>query len=85
MLYVILGVLQEVKPVWYYILAAVLFVLSQLDFFLLSRIICKVSRFSPFSIRSGTLHATPVPIIARWFHIVLFDRDRWSVFTRLVT
>ncbi|KAI0074240.1 hypothetical protein K474DRAFT_81813 [Panus rudis PR-1116 ss-1] len=41
MLYIILGILNEVKPVWYYILAAVLFVLSQLDFFLLSRVICR--------------------------------------------
>lgn len=42
MLYIVLGILNEVRPVWYYILAAVLFVLSQLDFFLLSKVICKV-------------------------------------------
>lgn len=42
MLYIVLGVLNEVRPVWYYILAAVLFVLSQLDYFLLSKVICNV-------------------------------------------
>ncbi|TCD61137.1 hypothetical protein EIP91_009002 [Steccherinum ochraceum] len=43
MLYIVLGVLNEVRPVWYYILAAVLFVLSQLDYFLLSKVICNAS------------------------------------------
>ncbi|KAK7685113.1 hypothetical protein QCA50_011952 [Cerrena zonata] len=41
MLYIILGILNELKPVWFYILAAGLFVLSQLDFFLLNKVICK--------------------------------------------
>ncbi|OBZ78471.1 Chitin synthase export chaperone [Grifola frondosa] len=41
MLYVVLGMLNEVRPMWYYVLAAVLFVLSQLDFYLLSKVICK--------------------------------------------
>lgn len=48
MLYVVLGMLNEVRPVWFFILAAVLFVLSQLDFFLLNKVICKVR--SPVSI-----------------------------------
>ncbi|PIL26885.1 hypothetical protein GSI_11065 [Ganoderma sinense ZZ0214-1] len=43
MTYVVLGMLNEVRPMWYYVLAAVLFVLSQLDFFLLSKVICKAS------------------------------------------
>ena len=42
MTYVVLGMLNELRPMWYYGLAAVLFVLSQLDFFLLSRVICNV-------------------------------------------
>ena len=42
MLYIVLGVLNEVRPVWYYVIAAILFVLSQLDYFLLSKIICQV-------------------------------------------
>jgi len=41
MAYIVLGVLNEVRPMWFYILSAVLFVLSQLDYFLLSRVICK--------------------------------------------
>ncbi|GJE98339.1 chitin synthase III catalytic subunit [Phanerochaete sordida] len=40
MLYIVLGMLNEVRPVWFYILAAVLFVLSQLDYFLLNKVIC---------------------------------------------
>lgn len=43
MLYVVLGMLNEVRPVWYFVLAMVLFVLSQLDYFLLNKVICKVS------------------------------------------
>ncbi|RPD67670.1 hypothetical protein L226DRAFT_474558 [Lentinus tigrinus ALCF2SS1-7] len=36
--------LNELRPMWYYVLAAVLFVLSQLDYFLLSKVICRVRR-----------------------------------------
>ena len=43
MLYIVLGILNEIRPVWYYIVAAVLFVLSQLDYFLLNKVICNVS------------------------------------------
>ncbi|OAX39071.1 hypothetical protein K503DRAFT_865701 [Rhizopogon vinicolor AM-OR11-026] len=43
MLYIVLGILNEIRPVWYYVIAAILFVLSQLDYFLLSKIICKAS------------------------------------------
>ncbi|KIJ53865.1 hypothetical protein M422DRAFT_80461, partial [Sphaerobolus stellatus SS14] len=43
MAYVLLGLLREVRPLWFYILAAILFVLSQLDYFLLSKVICNGS------------------------------------------
>lgn len=43
MLYIVLGILNEVRPVWYYVIAAILFVLSQLDYFLLNKIICRGS------------------------------------------
>ncbi|KAF9226027.1 hypothetical protein BS17DRAFT_776515 [Gyrodon lividus] len=43
MLYIVLGVLNEVRPVWYYVISAILFVLSQLDYFLLSKVICRGS------------------------------------------
>ena len=48
MVYVVLGMLNEVRPVWYFVLAMVIFVLSQLDYFLLNKVICKVRapRFS---------------------------------------
>jgi hypothetical protein len=43
MAYIVLRVLNETRPMWYYILSAALFVLSQLAWFLLGRIICKGS------------------------------------------
>jgi len=43
MAYIVLAVLNEVRPMWFYILSATLFVLSQLDYFLLSKVICKGS------------------------------------------
>jgi hypothetical protein len=48
MTYIVVIVLNEIRPMWYYILSFALFVLSQLDYFLLSKFICKVS----FSLRS---------------------------------
>ena len=41
MAYVVLGVLREKRPFAYYAAAALLFVLSQLGYFLLSKIICR--------------------------------------------
>jgi hypothetical protein len=43
MAYIVLVILNEVRPMWFYILSAALFVLSQLDYFLLNRVICKGS------------------------------------------
>ncbi|TFK37354.1 chitin synthase III catalytic subunit [Crucibulum laeve] len=43
MSYIVLKVLNETRPMWFYLLAAALFVLSQLDWFLLSKVICKGS------------------------------------------
>src|SRR5882762_11842769 len=43
MTYIVLAILNEVRPMWYYVLSGVLFVLSQLDYFLLSKVICNVS------------------------------------------
>jgi hypothetical protein len=36
---------------WYYIISGILFILSQLDYFLLSKVICKVSLASVFDAR----------------------------------
>ena len=43
MSYIVLKILNETRPMWYYILAAALFILSQLAWFLLSRVVCKVT------------------------------------------
>ncbi|TFK37362.1 hypothetical protein BDQ12DRAFT_713488 [Crucibulum laeve] len=43
MSYIVLKVLNETRPMWFYLLSAALFVLSQLDWFLLSKVICKGS------------------------------------------
>ncbi|KAK1232291.1 hypothetical protein PQX77_004665 [Marasmius sp. AFHP31] len=40
MTYIVLAVLREVKPMVYYVMAAALFVLSQLAWFLLGRVVC---------------------------------------------
>jgi hypothetical protein len=45
MAYIVLAVLNEVRPMWYYTLSATLFVLSQLDYFLLNKIICRVGAY----------------------------------------
>ncbi|KAG7091436.1 hypothetical protein E1B28_010472 [Marasmius oreades] len=41
MIYIILGVLNEIRPVWFFILAAGVFVLAQLAWFLLGKVICR--------------------------------------------
>ncbi|TFK81589.1 hypothetical protein K466DRAFT_557746 [Polyporus arcularius HHB13444] len=58
MAYVVLGLLNEVRPMWYYVLAAVLFVLSQLDYFLLSKVICKAAATGAVSKVDGSFIAT---------------------------
>ena len=44
MAWIVLGILREIRPMWFYILAATLFVLSQLDYFLLNKVrdICRM-------------------------------------------
>ena len=49
MVYIVLRILNETKPMWYYILAACLFILSQLAWLLLGRVICKVEKSLPHS------------------------------------
>ena len=59
MLYIVVGVLNEVKPVWYYVISVILFILSQLDYFLLSGVICQV-RHPVTGIAIAVLHSTTV-------------------------
>jgi hypothetical protein len=42
MIWIVLRVLNETRPMYYYALSAFLFVLSQLAWFLLGKVICKV-------------------------------------------
>ena len=42
MMYIVLVILNEIRPMWFYVLSVILFVLSQLAYFLLSKVICKV-------------------------------------------
>lgn len=59
MLYIVVGVLNEVRPVWYYVISAILFILSQLDYFLLSKVICQV-RHRVTGIAIAMLHSATV-------------------------
>lgn len=59
MLYIVLGVLNEVRPVWYYVISAILFVLSQLEYFLLNEVICRVRHLVP-GIAMAVLHSATV-------------------------
>jgi len=43
MTYIVLAVLNEMRPMLFYVVAAALFVLSQLDYFLLNKVICRGS------------------------------------------
>jgi hypothetical protein len=42
--YVVIGVLREMRPLIYYALAGLLFILAQLAYFLLSRPLCSASK-----------------------------------------
>jgi len=44
MTYIVLGVLRERRPMVFYLLSAVLFILSQLAYFLLSKVVCRKSK-----------------------------------------
>ncbi|KAI0058581.1 hypothetical protein BV25DRAFT_1830036 [Artomyces pyxidatus] len=41
--YIVVIILRETRPMWFYILSGILFVLSQLDYFLLNKVICNGS------------------------------------------
>jgi len=43
MIYIVLGMLKELRPVLYYVLAGVVFILSQLAWFILGKVICNGS------------------------------------------
>ena len=43
LMYVVLVILNKAWPKWYYVLSAILFVLSQSNYFVLSKVICKAA------------------------------------------
>jgi hypothetical protein len=55
MTYIVLRVLNETRPMYWYALAALLFVLSQLAWFLLGKVICKVRYFALFFFSGSVL------------------------------
>ncbi|THH15006.1 hypothetical protein EW146_g5407 [Bondarzewia mesenterica] len=66
--YIVIGVLNEVRPIWYYVLSAVLFILSQLDYFLLNKVICHLH---PHSNASTSLKGTSAKIDGSFVATVL--------------
>lgn len=62
MSYIVLQVLNEMRPLWYYLLSAALFVLAQLAWFLLNKVICKGSNQKI----DGSFVATILETLAVW-------------------
>lgn len=77
MLYIVIGVLNEIRPVWYYVISAILFVLSQLAYFLLSKVICQGSSAKVDGSFIATLleTATVVVLYVAWRSITEEDWD----------
>ncbi|KAI6003023.1 chitin synthase III catalytic subunit [Pisolithus albus] len=77
MLYIVIGVLNEVRPVWYYVISAILFILSQLAYFLLSKVICQGSSAKVDGSFIATLleTATVVVLYVAWRSITEEDWD----------
>ena len=62
MTYVVLGILRERRPMGFYFAAAIAFVLSQLAWFLLGKVICK----NTDSKIDGSFVATVLETVAVW-------------------
>ncbi|KAI6021704.1 chitin synthase III catalytic subunit-domain-containing protein [Pisolithus microcarpus] len=77
MLYIVVGILNEVRPVWYYVISAILFILSQLAYFLLSKVICQGSSAKVDGSFIATLleTATVVVLYVAWRSITEEDWD----------
>ncbi|KAI6121995.1 chitin synthase III catalytic subunit [Pisolithus sp. B1] len=77
MLYIVIGVLNEIRPIWYYVISAVLFILSQLAYFLLSKVICQGSSAKVDGSFIATLleTATVVVLYVAWRSITEEDWD----------
>ncbi|KIJ30551.1 hypothetical protein M422DRAFT_186948, partial [Sphaerobolus stellatus SS14] len=77
MAYIVLGLLREVRPLWFYILATILFVLSQLDYFFLSKVICNGSNMKADSLFIATLLETS-PVVVIYLAWRSITEDAWE-------
>jgi hypothetical protein len=76
-IYIVRVMLRETKPLLYYLITALLFVLSQLDFFLLSKIICKAADGKVDGSFIATLLET-VAIIVIYFGWKSITEESWD-------
>jgi len=77
MLWIIRRVLYETRPVWFYTLALFLFVLSQLAWFLLGRVICTGSNSKVDGSFVATLLET-MSVVALWYGWKSITEDDWD-------
>jgi hypothetical protein len=77
MAYIVLAILNEIRPMWFYILAATLFVLSQLAWFLLGRVICEGSTSKVDSSFIATILETAA-VSALYFAWRSITEDSWD-------
>lgn len=76
MLYIVVAILNEIRPLWYYILSGILFVVSQLAYFLLSKVICKGSSKVDGSFIATLLETAAVAVLyIAWRSITEEDWD----------
>ena len=66
--YIVFGVLRESRPMLFYIGSGILFVLSQLDYFLLSKVICRVRPLSFHPLSSSLTCPIAFEQDRRFFH-----------------
>jgi len=78
MTYIVLGILRERRPMLFFGLAAVLFVLSQLDYFLLNKVICKSNNKVDGSFIATILETASVVVLYYgWKSITEDDWDEY--------
>ncbi|KLO12384.1 hypothetical protein SCHPADRAFT_875550 [Schizopora paradoxa] len=76
MAYIVLGILRERRPMLFFGFAAVLFILSQLDYFLLSKVICKSNDKVDGSFIATILETASVVVI--YFGWISITEEDWE-------
>ncbi|EEB86553.1 hypothetical protein MPER_16452, partial [Moniliophthora perniciosa FA553] len=66
MTYIVLGVLNEVKPIRCYVLAAAFFVLAQLAWLLLGKVICRGTHAKLDGSFVATILETAAVVVLNW-------------------